>query len=109
MRDTPGVLLATQRQGLGTVPMPYSRNYSTTLKQSGNLLYKTPPIDPRIAAQRGVFGLSTSPLSRAQCKPSELGLPIPSPYWLRDPAERLTTICDTQKWAKGQVYSGRPS
>lgn len=66
LRDTPGVLLATQRRGLGTVPMPYSRNYSTTLKQSGNLLYKTPPIDPRIAAQRGGVWLEyQSPLEGA--------------------------------------------
>lgn len=100
VREEQGVLLAIRRSGIGELKAPYEpNNYLQTLKEGGNLLYKTPPIDPRIAAQRGIFALSTSPLARSQCQPSELDLPTPNPYWLRDPSARLAKICDVQKWA----------
>jgi len=106
VREQPGVLLAMQRDVLGTVNRPYMRNYEQALKRpTANLLYKTPPIDPRIAAQRGLFAFNTSPLNAASCKESELGLPLPSTGWRRDYEDRLARVCDTGKWAKRQ---GRP-
>jgi len=106
VRDQTGVLLAMQREELGTVKSPYMRNYNSTIDGAGsNLLYRTPPIDPRIAAQRGVFAFSTNPLSSAACTPSELGLPIPKQNWISGSAERLSKICDTEKWAN---RTGRP-
>ncbi len=99
-KQRPGVLLALQRAELGAVPSPYLRNYGETLKKSaGNLLYRIPPIDPRIAAQRGVFAFGTKPLTAAECAQSELGLPLPGPTWRKDPVERLSRVCDTEKWA----------
>lgn len=68
VRDEEGVLAAVRQQGLHSVPAPYARNYVATLQKSGNLFYKIPPIDPRIAAQRGVFAFSTIPLTRAEMR-----------------------------------------
>jgi hypothetical protein len=80
VRSHAGVLLGLQRDVLGRVNRPYLRNYDVALRRpAANLLYSTPPIDPRIAAQRGLFAFSTAPVSSADCRESELGLPVPSP------------------------------
>lgn len=106
LRRRPGVILALQRESLGEVPAPYARgNYSRTLDKPANLLYKIPPIDPRIAAQRGVFAFSTDPKTNGQCDASELGLPSPPSTWIPNHKERLARVCDTEKW---QTRVGRP-
>lgn len=52
-----GVLLAIQRAQFRPIESPYEPgNYDRMFKKpSAPLLYSTPPIDPRIAAQRGLF------------------------------------------------------
>lgn len=106
VKEREGVLLAMQRDILGKVNRPYERNYEAALKRpTANLLYKIPPIDPRIAAQRGLFAFNTTPLTAAQCAESEMGLTVPSLEWRRDHVDRLARVCDTGKWAK---RTGRP-
>lgn len=106
VQEEAGVLLAMQREALGKVNRPYERNYEQALKRpTANLLYKTPPIDPRIAAQRGMFAFNTTPLTLAECAECELGLPLPSAGWRKDYEVRLARVCDTGKWAKRK---GRP-
>jgi hypothetical protein len=111
VRTRPGVLLAVQREIFSTVTSPWLRNYGDTLKRSGNMLYKIPPMDPRIAAQRGVFAFATNPNTQATCKESELGLPTPSAAWRNDAEDRLARVCDTEKWAerRGQPIRVFPS
>jgi hypothetical protein len=106
-RQQEGVLLAYQRGALGTLASPYLRNYERTLSSRSrrNLLYKIPPIDPRIAAQRGVFAFARKPLSTTVSPASELGLESPEPSWEKNAAERLAKVCDVDKWARA---AGRP-
>ena len=106
VRERTGVLLAMQRDVFGTVSRPYLRNYNNTLTRgAANQLYTTPPIDPRIAAQRGLFAFARKPLTSDGCVESELGLTLPSTDWRREHEDRLARVCDTGKWAKRQ---GRP-
>ena len=106
-RERDGVLLAYQRSDLGALANPYMRNYAATLDGPSrrNLLYKIPPIDPRIAAQRGVFAFARKPLNAAASPASELGLVSPGKSWEKHAAERLAKVCDVEKWARA---AGRP-
>jgi hypothetical protein len=104
-RQRDGVLLALRRSFVTDVPTPYLRNYGKTLTAAGNLLYRTPPIDPRIAAQRGVFAFAVAPLTRAQCESSELGVGEMPEGWRQHAPTRLARVCDTPKWAGSP---GRP-
>lgn len=106
--DADGVLLAIQRSVFKPIDSPYEPgNYERMFtKPPAPLIYSTPPIDPRIAAQRGLFVLHTHPLDRNESVESELGvLSIPSAAWGRDHRSRLTTLCGTQDMASER---GRP-
>lgn len=75
VREKPGLLLALQRNAFSTINSPekvgsYERLYK---KEAGRLIYSTPTIDPRIAAQRGLFVLHSDPDATAGSGASELG------------------------------------
>ena len=70
------------------------------------LIYSTPPIDPRIAAQRGLFLLHSHPFPSAESPASELGLmQPPSKVWLSKHREYLSRLCGSQDLASER---GRP-
>jgi hypothetical protein len=76
-----GLLLAVNRTSLITIDRPWvdgSYERMLTRPERAALVYATPPIDPRIAAQRGEFMLSTDPLPEAQAPHCEL-FPINKP------------------------------
>ena len=106
--EADGMLLAVQRANFRPIESPYKPgNYERMFeKPPAPLLYSTPPIDPRIAAQRGLFVLHTHPLDRVFYPESELGFVAPpSKAWLRAHDEYLRRLCGVQDRA---TESGRP-
>lgn len=75
VRTQPGLLLAFQRKAFKTINNPQVAGSYDQLheKAAGRLIYSTPTIDPRIAAQRGLFVLHSDPDATADSKVSELG------------------------------------
>jgi hypothetical protein len=75
-------------------------------KDPSALIYSTPPIDPRIAAQRGLFVLHSTPLSPKESPASELG-PVepPSTRWETKHLGYLRSLCGTEDLA---TKRGRP-
>lgn len=69
-----GVLIAVQGDKLTPVSKPWIEgSYEEMLvKPPAAMVIATPPIDPRIAAQRGEFMFSTSPLPEAEAPECEL-------------------------------------
>lgn len=97
-----GLLLALQRKPFVEIEHPYhSGNYVKAFdsEQYGpaRLIYTTPPIDVRIAAQRGVFVLHTEPKDVATSRNSELGEPlIPSTRWGTQHQDYLDKLCASE-------------
>ena len=107
-QEADGVLLAMQRLRFTSIDTPYERgNYERMLEKTpAMLIYSTPPIDPRIAAQRGLFVLHSHPLSPGESPASELGLvEPPSKSWRDTHRDKLSKLCGS-----GGVSSerGRP-
>jgi len=95
-KETDGLLLAIQRSTFTEIQQPYrTDSYPEMLaKPPAALIYSTPPIDPRIAAQRGLFVLHSQPLSAEASPASELGeLRPPSKAWPGKYQEYLTRVC----------------
>jgi len=113
-RDHDGLLLALQRKQFEPIKRPYDRNYDGAFddgREPAALIYTTPPIDPRIAAQRGVFILHTEPRAATEWPESELGpLTYPSPQWEKNHAKKLASLCDGEDLAKrrGRMNSAFP-
>lgn len=112
-REKDGLLLALQRDQFTPIDRPYDRNYEKAFeKPPAALIYSTPPIDPRIAAQRGVFVLHTAPESRAEWIESELGqLSLPSARWRTTHADQLEKLCGANELAarRGRMTVNFPS
>ncbi len=108
LRDRDGLLLALQRNQFSPIARPYaSDTYAAMLdKDPAPLIYSTPPIDPRIAAQRGVFVLHSHPLDITESPESELGaVDAPTKAWTEDYAKHLEHLCGTGETA---AKRGRP-
>ncbi|MDQ1121901.1 FRG domain-containing protein [Microbacterium trichothecenolyticum] len=75
-----GVLLAVNRSELKIIDRPWEPDgyAAMTKKKPAALVYTTPPIDPRIAAQRGEFMFHSAPLSETDAPECEL-FPISRP------------------------------
>lgn len=75
VREKPGLLLALQRNAFSTINSPERVGSYGRLNEKaiGRLIYSTPTIDPRIAAQRGLFVLHSDPDATAGSDVSELG------------------------------------
>lgn len=73
--EVDGVLIAVRRDALSPVSKPWvDGSYQAMLgrKSRASMVITTPPIDPRIAAQRGEFMFSTSPLTETEAPECEL-------------------------------------
>ncbi|MFC6469182.1 FRG domain-containing protein, partial [Gordonia humi] len=97
-RDRDGVLLAIRRDEFKEIRSPWKPDSYAKMLNTGKspaaLRYKIPPIDPRIAAQRGLFLLHTNPLSQVESPESELfRLVPPSERWRRNSRQQLEKIC----------------
>ncbi|MEA1264172.1 FRG domain-containing protein [Microbacterium sp. STF-2] len=94
-RDHDGLLLALTRTQFTQIDRPYERNYRRAFDRApAALLYSTPPIDPRIAAQRGVFVLHTEPHDAVGAPESELGpLAMPTKIWAKEHRRMLHDLC----------------
>ncbi|PFG32385.1 FRG domain-containing protein [Sanguibacter antarcticus] len=113
VRDQTGILLALQRESFRRINNPQKRDSYRELvskgKDKARLMYSTPPIDPRIAAQRGSFLLHSHPVSEAESSMSELGdFTQPSTgNWMADSDDALEKICgpvmstDRGPWCQG--------
>ncbi|MDQ0424560.1 FRG domain-containing protein [Cellulomonas iranensis] len=75
VRTRPGLLLAFQRRAFTTIRNPHAVDSYDQLhsRKPARLIYSTPTIDPRIAAQRGLFVLHSDPDTTAGSTVSELG------------------------------------
>ncbi|WP_341941297.1 FRG domain-containing protein [Microbacterium sp. LWH10-1.2] len=98
VRRQDGVLLAMRRQQFTEIDRPYSADtYEAAFDGShdpARMLYATPPIDARIAAQRGVFVFNSDPRASGEWPESELGeLSPPSQTWASSPHHRLAKLC----------------
>ncbi|WP_170224163.1 FRG domain-containing protein [Microbacterium oxydans] len=98
VREVDGVLLAMKRSQFTEIDRPYSADtYEAAFDNShhpARMLYATPPIDARIAAQRGVFAFYSAPESSSVWPESELGpLSLPSQKWGESPHRRLEKLC----------------
>lgn len=98
VRDLDGVLLALRRAQFNEIDHPYKAGtYSAAFDGSheeSQMLYSTPPIDARIAAQRGVFVFHSDPQLDSQWPESELGsLTPPSARWQTTPQKYLDALC----------------
>lgn len=106
-----GLLVAVSRTALTVIDRPWvDGSYQSMLgkSQRAALVYSTPPIDPRIAAQRGEFMLSSDPLPASQAPHCEL-FPLAIP---RDWSKRkLAKICGSSPLANqpGQPLKLFPS
>jgi hypothetical protein len=108
VRDRDGALLALQRNQFTKIDKPWmAESYKDAMERTpAPLLYSTPPIDPRIAAQRGVFVLHTRPESSERWPSSELGLITePTHTWTSGAKERLDDLCGGSP--RGEA-AGRP-
>ncbi len=95
-KENDGLLLAISRRKFKTIEHPYSvGNYrELNEKPEAILMYQTPPIDPRIAAQRGMFLLASKPIPRTKCTMSELGLlDAPTKSWVSKYEEGFKKLC----------------
>jgi hypothetical protein len=104
VRQSDGLLLALQRKPFVEITHPYaSGNYQKAFEphhRPARLIYTTPPIDVRIAAQRGVFVLHTDPKSDATAPNSELGEPeIPTESWRTNHKRYLDQLCASEDLA----------
>lgn len=112
-QDHDGLLLALTRDQFKQIDRPYERNYPRAFEREPTaLLYSTPPIDPRIAAQRGVFVLHTEPHKSIDAPESELGpLRSPSGRWTRDHARLFNDVCGASDLAgrRGRLTVHFPS
>lgn len=82
-----GVLIAVSRDSLTPVNKPWVvGSYQQMLEKepSKAMVITTPPIDPRIAAQRGEFMFSTSPLSESEAPECELFPVVRPPQWTKN-------------------------
>jgi FRG domain. len=107
-READGLLLAIQRSAFTEIQQPYrADSYREMLdKPPAALIYSTPPIDPRIAAQRGLFLLRSSPLPAEASPASELGEIVPpSKAWETKHQEYLSRLCGSSPLAED---IGRP-
>jgi len=98
VRRRDGVLLALQRKPFVEIAHPYTLgNYKkafTPSRPPARLMYSTPPIDVRIAAQRGVFVLHTEPQDATTAPTSELGEPVmPTERWRTSHDRYLDELC----------------
>lgn len=103
--DAEGLLLAVNRSALREIKRPWetgSYELMVTTAQHNALVYTTPPIDPRIAAQRGEFMLSSHPLPAHQARECELFPITKPPGWTRNNLEK--TLGDRQLTGK----AGKP-
>ena len=75
VQTQPGLLLAFQRRSFRTINNPQTVGSYAQLaaRKADRLIYSTPTIDPRIAAQRGLFVLHSDPDSTVGSTASELG------------------------------------
>lgn len=94
-REKDGALVAIKMTALTQIKRPWDTgSYDEMVGKSdrATLLFSTPPIDPRIAAQRGAFVLSSEPLAEADEITNEL-MKIDKPSsWAR---ASMTTMCGT--------------
>lgn len=97
LREQNGVLLAVQRDKFTQINKPYEQNYDEAFERpSARLMYSTPLIDPRIAAQRGMFVLHTQPQGKSIWPESELGeLKPPTSSWKVNYGNYLHKLCGT--------------
>lgn len=89
--DVDGVLIAVSRESLTPVNKPWvDGSYQEMLGKEPRaaMVITTPPIDPRIAAQRGEFMFSTSPLTEDEAPECELFPVRRPPAWTRKKLER---------------------
>lgn len=91
-----GALVAIDMASLTPIKRPWdAKSYGEMIDKENRaaLLFSTPPIDPRIAAQRGAFVLSSDPVPAAEDGTNELvKINIPS-SWGR---VSMSTMCGTQ-------------
>lgn len=95
-READGVLLAARRAMFKTIERPYEVGSYERMRSRDPavLIYSTPPIDPRIAAQRGFFVLHSDPLGHAESPASELGvLRPPTSWWASHYEKQLAKLC----------------
>ena len=115
VRERTGILLALQRESFGQINHPQKRDsyeqLDSTDKAKARLMYSTPPIDPRIAAQRGSFVLHSHPVSEADSSMSELG-DFNRPTrgnWVNNPVAALKEMCGpTMSLAQGRPRENFP-
>lgn len=101
--ESDGVLLAIDRSKFTEISEPWRQNSYKELhdRPEAALLYRTPPIDPRIAAQRGLFLLHSSPKGRSELPESELfTIEPPTASWAKDYKSKLDRLCGSEKKAK---------
>lgn len=92
-----GLILALDRQDFAPTTEPWVRTYDDITAPSvatGGHFVKLPPIDPRIAAQRGVFVLVAEPPSPAESPYSEVPIRW-SRTWSAEWEGRLSIVCGT--------------
>ncbi|MFE5337231.1 FRG domain-containing protein [Isoptericola sp. NPDC056573] len=102
VQTRPGLLLAFQRRAFQKINSPHAVDSYAQLhsRKAARLIYSTPTIDPRIAAQRGLFVLHSDPDKTAFSRVSELGD-------FRAPSTWGTTEMKNLGMANGTVGRGR--
>lgn len=106
-----GALVAISMETLTPIKQPWqSGSYKKMVEKSDRaaLLFSTPPIDPRIAAQRGAFVLSTDPIPESEEKTNELMRISKPSSWSND---SLHTMCgnDLRIGERGRRQSRFPN
>lgn len=87
-----GLLLAVNRQALKEISQPWENgSYERMVQNSSQaaLVYATPPIDPRIAAQRGEFMLGSDPLPESAAPHCELFALSKPKGWTKNSLEKM--------------------
>lgn len=114
VRDETGILLALQRDSFYQINNPQTVGSYSQLESRpvARLIYSTPPIDPRIAAQRGMFVLRSAPIDKSESTMSELGdfTKPASGNWMDDPDKAIADLCGHKidVTARGRARSNFP-
>ncbi|UEJ81986.1 FRG domain-containing protein [Brachybacterium halotolerans subsp. kimchii] len=91
-REQDGALVAVTMTSLTKIKRPWDLESYNEMIQKGDrvaLLFSTPPIDPRIAAQRGAFILSSDPVPASEEPTNELMSAEKPPSWTKQNLDRM--------------------
>lgn len=113
LKEKTGILLALQKNSFTQIKEPQNRGSyeQLAMKAPARLMYSTPPIDPRIAAQRGLFLLHSHGVESQHSSMSELGDfgPPTTGLWTTDANAALEAMCGpTMSMSAGRLRSNFP-